>query len=149
MTVVRVPIPAVVELLAERWRARCRDRGDYLRSTFGVFAPAPLPTRLHLSRMADGSVRPENIGHDFAAVWVVEAGGVRPVPLDFEYRTRWDTDTSDTYYLMHAYSFVAEGEEVLLSERYGPQLRQRSRGRLVSGPPLTAEWSTLWHTGPD
>lgn len=143
-----MPIAAVAELLAERWRARCRDLDNYLRSTFRMPAPEAIPARLHLSQMADGSFRPENIGHMFAAVWMVEAGGVRPVPMDFEWRTRWATDESDTYYLMHAYSFVAEGGEMLLSERYGPRLVHRSRGRLVVGPPLTAEWTTCWHTGP-
>ena len=149
MAVAEVPIAAVVELLAERWRVRCRDLDSFLRSTFGVPAPQPIPTRLHLSQMADGTIRPENIGHDFAAVWLVETGGLREVPLNFEWRTRWDTDPSDAYYLMHAYSFVAEGGELLLSERYGPGLVHRSRGRLVPGTPLTAEWTTCWHTGPE
>ena len=43
-----VPIAEVVELLAERWHARCRDLDNYLRSTFGVPAPKPIPARLHL-----------------------------------------------------------------------------------------------------
>lgn len=138
----------VVELLAERWRARCRELDSYLRSTFGVPAPTLIPARLHLSQMADGTVRPAKIGHMFAAVWVVEASEIQEVPLDFEWRTRWNTDETDHYYLMHAYSFVAEGGELLLSERYGPELTHRSRGRFVPGPPLTAEWVTLWHSGP-
>src|SRR5262245_53661382 len=99
--------------------------------------------------MADSSIRPENIGHMFAAVWLVEAGRVCQVPREFEWRTRWDSDASDTHYLMHAYSFVADGGELLRSERYGPGLKDRSRGRLAPGPPLTAAWMTCWHTGPE
>lgn len=146
MTVPEVPIVEVVELLVERWRARCRDLDGYLRSTFGIPAPDPIPTRLHLSQMADGTIHPEDIGHNFAAVWLVDAGGIREVPLNFEWQTRWDTDESDRYYLMHSYSFVAEDGDLLLSERYGPGLVHRSRGRLVTGPPLTAKWDTCWHS---
>lgn len=149
MAIARVPITAVVELLAERWRARCHCLDDYLRTTFGVPAPASIPARLHLSQMADGTICPEQIGHLFAALWLVDAGGVREVSLDFEWCTRWDTDESGLHYLMHAYSFVAEGEELLLSERYGPGLKHRSRGRLVSGLPLRVAWRTSWHTGPE
>jgi hypothetical protein len=144
-----VPIMTLVGLLADRWRSRCRDLDNYLRSTFGVPAPNPIPTRLHLSQMANGSVRPENIGSMFAAVWLVELGSVREVPLDFEWQTRWNTDELDIYFLTHAYSFVVEGEDILLSERYGSALRHRSRCRLFIGPPLTADWSTCWTTGPE
>ena len=80
---------------------------------------------------------------------MIEGEAIREVPLNFEWQTRWNTDESDTYYLMHAYSFVAEGGELLLSERYGPGLVHRSRCRLVPGPRLTAEWTTCWHTGPE
>jgi hypothetical protein len=144
-----VSIADVVGLLAERWRARCRDMESYLHSTFGVLAPKSIPKRLHLSQMADGTIHPENIGHAFAAVWLVEASGIREVPLNFEWQTRWATDESDTYYLMHSYSFVADGGDLLLSERYGPGLKHRSRGRLIAGLPLEAEWTTCWHTGPE
>src|SRR5690349_15192519 len=113
-----VPISAVVDLLAAHWRTRVAGLDGYLRSTFGVPAPHLLPVRLHLSQMADGSINPQDIGHMFAAVWLVEASGVQAVPMDFEQLTRWDTDESDTYYLMTAYSFVAEGDRLLLSERY-------------------------------
>jgi hypothetical protein len=146
---VDVPIAALVELLGERWRIRCGVLEYYLRSTFGVAAPAVIPARLHLSQMADGTVCPENIGHNFAAVWLVECDVVRQVPLDFEWQTRYDTDESSTYYLMHAYSFVVEGDKLLLSERYGPGMVHRSRGRLIPGPPLSAAWTTSWHTGPE
>ncbi|MGL6075871.1 MAG: hypothetical protein ACRC8S_17075 [Fimbriiglobus sp.] len=140
-------IAPIIELLAERWRTRCRDLDGYLRATFGVSAPPMIPERLFLSQMVDGTIHPENIGHDFAAVWLVERDTVREVPLNFEWRTRWDTDESDCYYLMHSYSFVSEGDELLLSERYGPGLTHRFRGRLSIGPPLSAEWVTCWHSG--
>lgn len=149
MAFAEVSIAAIVELLAERWRTRCRDLDTYLRSTFGVSAPDSIPARMHLSQMADGTIHPENIGHNFATVWLVEADRIQEVPLNFEWQTRYDTDESDTYYLMHAYSFVSEGGELLLSERYGSGMLHRSRGRLNVGPPLTAEWTTCWHTGPE
>ncbi len=109
MAVAEVSIAAVVELLAERWRTRCRDLDAYLRSTFGVPAPDSIPSRLHLTQMADGTIDPENIGHYFSVAWLVEADEIQEVPLNFEWQTRYDTDESDTYYLMHSYSFVAEG----------------------------------------
>ena len=36
MAFAEVSIAAIVELLAERWRTRCRDLDTYLRSTFGA-----------------------------------------------------------------------------------------------------------------
>lgn len=144
-----LPNIEVVELLVEHWRARCRDFDNYLHATFGMPAPMCIPTRLHLSQMADGSIYPENIGHDFAAVWLIEGLSIQKVPLNFEWQTRWDTDESDTYYLMHSYSFVIEGEELLLSERYGPNLIHRSRGVLAKEQPKSVKWTTCWHSGPE
>jgi len=138
----QVPIGVVVDLLAAHWRTRLGRLDSYLRSTFGLAAPHPLPVRVHLSQMSDGSVNPPDIGHMFAAVWQIDADGVRMVPLDFEWRTRWDTDESGTYYLMTSYSFVAGDGELLLSERYGPGLVHRSHGRAVGSTVLAFEWTT-------
>ena len=140
-----LPINSVVDLLADHWRTRLASLESYLLSLFGEPAPVLLPTSLHLSQMADGTVHPQNIGHMFAAVWLVKAGSIQEVPLDFQNRTRWDTDASDKYYLMHAYSFVLDGNELLLSERYGPRLVHRSLGRIVIESPLTIKWETLWY----
>jgi hypothetical protein len=140
------PIKSVVELLATHWRTRLAGLNSYLLSTFGVPAPENLPTSLHLSQMSDGSVNPQNIGHMFAAVWLVQVDSIQEVPLGFQNRTRWDKDESDAYYLMHAYSFVLEGDELLLSERYGPGLVHRSRGRVIAESPLAVEWETLWYS---
>lgn len=143
-----MPISVVVDLLVSHWRMRLANLDGYLWATFGVPAPSPRPVRLHLSQMADGSVHPENIGHMFAAVWVVEDCDIREAPLNFEWRTRWDTDDSGDYYRMPAYSFVAEAGELLLSERFGPRLVHRSHGRLLQGAAVAVEWTTLWHTAP-
>jgi hypothetical protein len=90
-----VSISQVVTLLAAHLRGRLAELDSYLRTTFGVPAPVPLPVMLHLSQMEDGSVNPPNIGHNFASVRLVEADAVPVVALDFEWRTRFRTDKSD------------------------------------------------------
>jgi hypothetical protein len=47
-----VLIAEVVELLVERWRARCRELNGYLRATFGV--PTPKSIRNAPAPFADG-----------------------------------------------------------------------------------------------
>lgn len=141
-----IPVNVVVSVLIARWQTRLFGLNDYLRSTFGVDAPQPLPTSLHLSQMMDGNVKTAHIGWMFAAVWIVDGGIAREVPLNYDRRRRFETDDSGTYHIRPSYSFVHKGNKLLLSERYGPNLKHRSLGRLASHNTCVAvDWTTLWH----
>lgn len=144
-----IPIHVILERLVAHWKTRIQGFDVYFRSIFNVAEPKPLPRRLRLGQISDGSIRPENIGHELAALWLVDADGILSVPLNFEWRTQWDTDESDTYFLTSTYFFVSEGNELLLSERYGPGFFHRLYGQIVNAPEYSIEWKSLWHYGSD
>jgi len=137
-------------LIIRHWRQRLAGLPEYLRATFAVELSGFMPSALRLVRMRDGSIRPENIGREAAAVWIVEGGEARAVPFGHEWERTWDTEPSDVFYLRPSYLFYRDGCEVLLSERYGPSVAHRSLGRISQvGGVWEVEWATCWHTDPE
>jgi hypothetical protein len=94
--------------------------------------------------MADGNVASGDIGGKYSRKWVLREGVLRLVPLDYAYDEMYVQDQNGETYVSPSFLFCVEGDEVLLSERYGPSLKHRLRGRIQSGRQSQIEWTSIW-----
>lgn len=136
----------VLHNLVEQWAARLPVLGAYLEATFSYRPVEPIKVkRLFIAEMADGDVMNGNIGGLYAMKWVLKGGILEPVSLDYAYDEMYETDQTESLYLSPSYLFCHQDDVVLLSERYGPSLKHRLRGRLVSiDKQPTIQWETIW-----
>lgn len=78
---------------------------------------------------------------------MVSDGALNEVALDFGWEKMYDLDESGTFYIMPSCLFCLRGNEMLLSERFGPELKRRLLGKLVHrNDSLKVEWTTLWRS---
>ncbi len=140
----------VLQALVAMWLARLPRLREYLQSQFGYSLDRPYGCkRLIIAMMADGDMKTNNIGGLYSSKWVLVDTSLEAVSLDFAYKEMYDTDQSGDLYVSPSFLFYLEGNEVLLSERYGPGLKHRLRGRVVSpAPSPTIEWTTIWSSAP-
>ena len=138
---------AVVRYLVEFWRASVPNIGEYLRNQFGLSLDTGFQfKRLFICEMADATVSTGNIGGMYARKWVLLNDILESVALNYAYKEMYEMDTSGKVYLSPSFLYGRDADAVLLSERYGPSLKHRRRGRILAGGgQLTGiEWDTLW-----
>jgi hypothetical protein len=146
------PAEAVViaRYLAAMWNRILPNAGEYLHRQFGFpLAPVHRFLRLFICQMSDANVSTNDMGGMYARKWVMANDSLDEVALDFAYNEMYDTDESDNVFASPSYLFGYDSSGVLLSERYGPQLILRRRGKIIAdSEPLEIEWQTLWCIGP-
>jgi hypothetical protein len=137
----------VLNLLHDLWRYRLENLSDYFLMQFGVATHGYSPAFLRIAQMKDGTIYPENIGHTFARVWVIESDQLVEAPLGHQARKWYDMDLTGKFYVTPSWLFVHEDIKLLLSERYEASLKHRSLGTIsfLNGR-WHAEWSTRWDT---
>jgi hypothetical protein len=134
--------------IADSWLARVGSMGDYLRATFGCQLDC-LPTfdTLFIAETSDGIVASDYIGSEFSSKWTVYNGVLKSIDLESSHANLFHTDSSGTVYLMPSVIFCVDDASALVSERYGPNLKHRLRGRVVDSSDLSKlsiEWESLW-----
>jgi hypothetical protein len=135
----------VLQTLVDLWVERLPSLAHHLQDTFGYSHPSSFTVdRLFIAQMADGNVASGDIGGKYSRKWVLREGVLRLVPLDYAYDEMYVQDQNGETYVSPSFLFCVEGDEVLLSERYGPSLKHRLRGRIQSGRQSQIEWTSIW-----
>ncbi len=78
--------------------------------------------------------------------WVLRAGVLQLVPLDYAYDEMYLQNQNGETYLSPSFLFCLEGDDVLLSERYGPNLKHRIRGRIRADGKPSIDWTSVWRS---
>jgi hypothetical protein len=136
----------VLEHLLKRWVDRETHLGQFLQDQFGYSLTRPHRfRRLFIAQTSDGDVENNLPGGRFSSKWVFEHGSLRAVPLDYAHREMVETDEFDELFDSPSFLFYPDNGVILLSERYGPRLRWRLRGRIsVRESSPTIDWTTVW-----
>ena len=138
----------IIRHITDTWAKRLPNLAQFLFEQFGY---PPTWThevkQLFIAEMADGDVAAGNIGGLYAAKWIFEEGVFKEVALDYHYREMYNTDPSDNLYLSPSFLFCYGQGQILISERYGPALKRRLRGKIIGDQDsIKVEWVALCST---
>ncbi len=136
-----------LRIVLSLWFTRRSNMAEYLHTQFGYELESEQEfTRLIIAQTTDGNLDTNNIGGQFAAKWVVDADTLTAVDVNYAWNEMYNTDGTDSYYMTPSFLFCFDGDEILVSERYGPLLKHRIRGKCLgesAGAPKV-EWRTIW-----